>query len=213
MMVPAKQGLIVNISSVAGMKYSFNVVLGVGKAAVSEAIENREPCKPALLKTNWRKVQTQQNIDNIVVFKYIYTLAISFAVVLGLLVMSISNKRSSFMSLFITICISVEMEFCFVQNETFRGERDVSGFVENVSTRRWNFNYPSLLKHHSYQSSSRILRLHCISRTNWNNREVVTVVEVIFSSDVFVGGAIVVAFPPNEYRWTVWKAHKTLRLL
>ena len=41
MMVPAKQGLIVNISSVAGMKYSFNVVLGIGKAAVSEAIENR----------------------------------------------------------------------------------------------------------------------------------------------------------------------------
>lgn len=37
MMVPAKQGLIVNISSPAGMKYAFNVAFGIGKAAVSEA--------------------------------------------------------------------------------------------------------------------------------------------------------------------------------
>jgi len=33
MMVPAKQGLIVNISSPAGLKYGFNVALGIGKAA------------------------------------------------------------------------------------------------------------------------------------------------------------------------------------
>jgi len=34
MMVPAKQGLIINISSVGGMRYMFNVPYGVGKAAV-----------------------------------------------------------------------------------------------------------------------------------------------------------------------------------
>jgi dehydrogenase/reductase SDR family protein 1 len=34
MMVPAKQGLIVNISSIGGMRYLFNVPYGVGKAAV-----------------------------------------------------------------------------------------------------------------------------------------------------------------------------------
>jgi len=35
MMVPAKQGLIVNVSSSGGMTYLFNVAYGVGKAAVS----------------------------------------------------------------------------------------------------------------------------------------------------------------------------------
>jgi len=35
MMVPAKQGLIVNVSSSGGMHYLFNVAYGVGKAAVS----------------------------------------------------------------------------------------------------------------------------------------------------------------------------------
>ena len=44
-----------------------------------------------------------------------------------------------------------------------------------MSTRRWNFHFPSLLERRSYQSSSRILRLHCTSWTNWNNREVVEV--------------------------------------
>jgi len=34
MMVPAKQGLIINISSVGGLRYMFNVPYGVGKAAV-----------------------------------------------------------------------------------------------------------------------------------------------------------------------------------
>jgi len=34
MMVPAKQGLIINISSIGGMRYLFNVPYGVGKAAV-----------------------------------------------------------------------------------------------------------------------------------------------------------------------------------
>ena len=36
MMVPAKQGLIVNVSSAGGMRYLFNVAYGTGKAAVSE---------------------------------------------------------------------------------------------------------------------------------------------------------------------------------
>ena len=36
MMVPAKQGLIVNVSSPGGMRYLFNVAYGTGKAAVSE---------------------------------------------------------------------------------------------------------------------------------------------------------------------------------
>ena len=35
MMVPAKQGLIVNVSSAGGLRYLFNVAYGVGKAAVS----------------------------------------------------------------------------------------------------------------------------------------------------------------------------------
>lgn len=34
MMVPAKQGLIINISSIGGMRYLFNVPYGVGKAAL-----------------------------------------------------------------------------------------------------------------------------------------------------------------------------------
>ena len=33
-MVPAKQGLIVNVSSPGGLRYLFNVSYGVGKAAV-----------------------------------------------------------------------------------------------------------------------------------------------------------------------------------
>ncbi|XP_071802181.1 dehydrogenase/reductase SDR family member 1-like [Asterias amurensis] len=33
MMVPAKQGLIINVSSIGGLKYYFNVAYGVGKAA------------------------------------------------------------------------------------------------------------------------------------------------------------------------------------
>ena len=33
-MVPAKQGLIVNVSSPGGLRYLFNVAYGVGKAAV-----------------------------------------------------------------------------------------------------------------------------------------------------------------------------------
>ena len=35
MMVPAKQGLIVNVSSPGGLNYLFNVAYGTGKAAVS----------------------------------------------------------------------------------------------------------------------------------------------------------------------------------
>ena len=35
MMVPTKQGLIVNISSAGGLVYLFNVAYGVGKEAVS----------------------------------------------------------------------------------------------------------------------------------------------------------------------------------
>lgn len=36
MMVPAKQGLIVNVSSAGGLRYLFNVAYGVGKAGVSD---------------------------------------------------------------------------------------------------------------------------------------------------------------------------------
>ena len=49
-----------------------------------------------------------------------------------------------------------------------------------MSTRRWIFHSPSLLERHSYQSSSRILRLHCTSWTNWNYREVVEVTRRYF---------------------------------
>ena len=35
MMVPRKQGLIINISSGGGLRYTFNVPYGIGKAAVS----------------------------------------------------------------------------------------------------------------------------------------------------------------------------------
>ena len=34
MMVPAKQGLMINVSSPGGLNYLFNVAYGVGKAAV-----------------------------------------------------------------------------------------------------------------------------------------------------------------------------------
>lgn len=34
MMVPAKQGLIINVSSMGGLNYVFNAAYGVGKAAV-----------------------------------------------------------------------------------------------------------------------------------------------------------------------------------
>lgn len=34
MMVPAKQGLIINVSSIGGLTYLFNVAYGIGKAAV-----------------------------------------------------------------------------------------------------------------------------------------------------------------------------------
>ena len=34
MMVPAKQGLIINVSSMGGLTYLFNVAYGIGKAAV-----------------------------------------------------------------------------------------------------------------------------------------------------------------------------------
>ena len=48
-------------------------------------------------------------------------------------------------------------------------------FVENMSTWRWIFHFSSLLKRRSHQFSSRILRTHCTSWTNRNNREVVEV--------------------------------------
>ena len=38
MMVPRKQGLIVNVSSVGGLSYLFNVAYGVGKVAVGYSI-------------------------------------------------------------------------------------------------------------------------------------------------------------------------------
>ena len=50
MMVPAKQGLIVNVSSSGGLTYLFNVAYGVGKAAVSRtslnALENEKKKTP-----------------------------------------------------------------------------------------------------------------------------------------------------------------------
>ena len=54
MMVPAKQGLIVNVSSSGGMTYLFNVAYGVGKAAVSRtslhAFKNESGAVSGLLK-------------------------------------------------------------------------------------------------------------------------------------------------------------------
>ena len=54
MMVPAKQGLIVNVSSSGGMTYLFNVAYGVGKAAVSStslhAIKNESGVLVGFLK-------------------------------------------------------------------------------------------------------------------------------------------------------------------
>ncbi|XP_014666544.1 PREDICTED: dehydrogenase/reductase SDR family member 1-like [Priapulus caudatus] len=49
MMVPAKQGLIVNISSVGGLKYLFNVAYGIGKAAVDRMAAD---CAIELKKSN-----------------------------------------------------------------------------------------------------------------------------------------------------------------
>lgn len=40
MMIPNKQGLIVNISSAGGLRYLFNIPYGVGKAAVSFYVES-----------------------------------------------------------------------------------------------------------------------------------------------------------------------------
>ena len=39
MMVPRKQGLIVNVSSIGGLTYLFNVAYGVGKEAVGYSID------------------------------------------------------------------------------------------------------------------------------------------------------------------------------
>ena len=49
MMVPAKQGLIVNVSSAGGLRYLFNVAYGVGKAAVSTPLLLPPSPLPSLL--------------------------------------------------------------------------------------------------------------------------------------------------------------------
>ena len=50
MMVPRNQGLIINISSVGGLEYLFNVAYGVGKAAVSfSKITGRKSIKTTLI--------------------------------------------------------------------------------------------------------------------------------------------------------------------
>ena len=51
MMVPAKQGLIVNVSSAGGLRYLFNVAYGVGKAAVSTPSLHLPPSSPLLYTT------------------------------------------------------------------------------------------------------------------------------------------------------------------
>ena len=73
MMVPAKQGLIVNVSSAGGLGYLFNVAYGVGKAAVSvyyclcthcgpmmlECIETWKICLTFLLKEGERLIRNR----------------------------------------------------------------------------------------------------------------------------------------------------------
>ena len=65
--------------------------------------------------------------------------------------------------------------FFAVISKTTTWNDQIQGFLENVSTRRWIFHFPSLLERRSHKSSSQIIRPHCTSWTNWNNREVVEV--------------------------------------
>ena len=73
-MVPAKQGLIVNVSSSGGLTYLFNVAYGVGKAAVSRtslnALENEKKkklpglCLLVLTKYfRWLHITTLKKVD------------------------------------------------------------------------------------------------------------------------------------------------------
>ena len=93
---------------------------------------------------------------------------------------SIGKNNSSARSFYVFV------HFFAVLCKTTAWNDEIWDSLENVSTRRWIFHFPSLLEGHSYQSSSWILRLHCTSWTNLNNREVV---EVTFSTDVFVAVA------------------------
>ena len=61
-MVPRKQGLIVNISSVGGMRYLFNVAYGVGKVKFLESFLSLSLFSFFLqnpIKTTYRKPVTE----------------------------------------------------------------------------------------------------------------------------------------------------------
>ena len=58
------------------------------------------------------------------------------------------------------------------------------------------FHSLSQLERRSCQFFSRIVRPLFTSWTNWNNRKYCTLLELLFSSDVFVGVAVVVAKSP-----------------
>ena len=92
----------------------------------------------------------------------------------------ISKNNSSARSFYIFV------HFFAVLCKTTTWNDEIWVFLENVSTRRWIFHFPSLLEGHSYQSSSWILRPTLYKLNEFDNREVV---EVIFSTDVFVAVA------------------------
>ena len=76
------------------------------------------------------------------------------------------------------LCVFVHFFAVLCKTTTWNDQ--IQGFVENVSTRRRILHSPSLLEPHSYQFSSQILRPHCTSWTNWNNRKVVEVTRSYF---------------------------------
>ena len=65
------------------------------------------------------------------------------------------------------------MHFFVVLDETTTWNDQIQGFVESVSTLRCIFHFLSQLEPSFHPFCSRIVRPHCTSWTNWNNREVV----------------------------------------
>ena len=59
MMVPAKQGLIINVSSIGGLTYLFNVAYGIGKAAVRATYYRlQNEIEVCVTKCRWLNIKT-----------------------------------------------------------------------------------------------------------------------------------------------------------
>ena len=76
------------------------------------------------------------------------------------------------------------------RNSRFYGERE-----------HMTVNFHSLCYLRSHLFCCWIVRPHCRSWTHWNKRKVVQVTRTWFSSDVFVGAAVVVAWSPHCRGW------------